>query len=516
MTKRTKAAPDGEVRVESDDWPTFFTMVPEWVTFAQISDRAHRIYTVLAAHLRKEGDSRVTSVITQADLAAVVGLSSNPERIRKPVQELETLGAVRVIEEWDPVRKMPLTRYVVRFNPPPGYAGHVRVQSWQQERQAARMVRIEERRKAEERRKGSKTAGQSVTLNFEGHEPRKSEGHVTLKNAGRSPYVTPSDETASDGTDAPSARSAGNARRATTGSARASESGSAASGKAGSISAGKKMKQPTGGGKARMSPAQAAAVREIEAAFPAELSAALPQYRPRVLKLALLDALAFRTPEQIAARVARRWWTYGYLSDATDGGRGIDSPVGVAVTLLRATACPEPMCEDGVTIDTGLACRVCEQRRADRRAAKAQGADVPAQRGPAAERPQWWECTDCGAPSKDAPSEDGVCLLCRRTAESVAQRLAEHWDQVEQERLAVEAAGWLEMLEDAHAEHAEREQAVDRHVQVELERERQRLADEQETRRLREELARQYPELAAASQHATTGVAAGQSPLPPF
>lgn len=72
------------------------------------------------------------------------------------------------------------------------------------------------------------------------------------------------------------------------------------------------------------------------------------------------------------------------------------------------------------------------------------------------------------------------------------------------------------MLEEAHAEHTEREQTANRRVETERERQRQRLADEQQTRRLREELARDYPELAASSQYATTGAAPGQPPLPPF
>ncbi|MFE2129142.1 hypothetical protein [Streptomyces amritsarensis] len=53
------------------------------------------------------------------------------------------------------------------------------------------------------------------------------------------------------------------------------------------------------------------------------------------------------------------------------------------------------------------------------------------------------------------------------------------------------------MLDDAYEEHAERRQS-------EAERDRRRAVEAEQTRLLREELARQHPELAAYSQQSTS------------
>ncbi|MFJ6941178.1 hypothetical protein [Streptomyces sp. NPDC101132] len=252
-----------------------------------------------------------------------------------------------------------------------------------------------------------------------------------------------------------------------------------------------------------MSPEQAAAVAQVEAAWPEALAALLPAYRLPVVRDAILAALdGGRTPEQLAERVRRRWWNHGYAMDAAEGGKGIGSAVGVAVGLVRpSTDCPDPMCEDGVTIDRDTACPACEQRRADRKAARRQGlVPGPREAGPA---PVWWDCEgeDCDATGHGPRPEDGLCWKChdraeaeeieRATAGLRAEAEAEYAAQAERARAA---AKWGAMLDDAYAEHAEREAVRSAAVRA------RRAAEAEETRRLREQLAAEHPELAAYAQ----------------
>ncbi|MEH0589835.1 hypothetical protein QA942_39720 [Streptomyces sp. B21-106] len=123
----------------------------------------------------------------------------------------------------------------------------------------------------------------------------------------------------------------------------------------------------------RLTQQEAAAVKQVEAAFPEQLQ--LPSYRPPVLRDAILEALDSRTADVLVKRVKRRWWKHGYEEAAMPGGKGIGSPIGVAVALVRpSTDCPEPMCEDGVILDSGGPCRTCEQRKEDRKAPAARTA----------------------------------------------------------------------------------------------------------------------------------------------
>ncbi|MGX8910263.1 winged helix-turn-helix domain-containing protein [Streptomyces netropsis] len=422
-----KESPLTESRVESADWPTWFTMVPEWVTFAPVSDRAHRIYTVFAAHLRRDSRCRTTGVITQDDIAAVVGLTSNPDRVRRYIAELEKLGAVRVIEDWDHERKIRLVRYLVRFNPPPGYTGYLRVQAWQDERRAARITRLAARRAGEKGRKESEAAGHPESLKNEGTESLKNEGTESLKNEGCSPYVHASDETTPDR--APSAQGAASASRSdAVAKPRTSHAGARARGtsRAATSSTGKKPQTASRPG-TRMTSEEAAAVRAVEATFPPELSMLLPRYRPRVLKLAILESLNGRTAAQVADRVHRRWHAHGYAEALhSESGRGIGSPVGVAVALVRPpNDCPDLSCEDGIMIDSGNPCQTCRIRRADRRTRHNHRLPTNSQNFVPG---RWWECAVCDTPYRgDAPME-GICSGCQtdqNNAETAVQRLAE-------------------------------------------------------------------------------------------
>ncbi|MFI1452123.1 hypothetical protein [Streptomyces virginiae] len=310
---------------------------------------------------------------------------------------------------------------------------------------------------------------------------------------------------------APAARAAGDARRASAGSsARGSAGGSAASDGAGAPHQGSRSGKAGKTGGTRMSAERAAAVATVEAAWPEGLAALLPKYRPVVIRDTILAALdGGRTAEQLAERVRRRWWNHGYAMDAAEGGKGLGSAVGVAVGLVRpSTDCPDPACEDGARIQFGPrdVCPKCEERRAERRALRRQGiVPGPREAGPA---PVWWDCEGttpegrrCEATGKGTRPEHGLCWVChdraeaevieRATADLRAERDAEYAAQAER---AKAAAKWAQMLNDAYAEHAEREAAKDAAFRA------RRAAEAEETRRLREQLAAEHPELAAYVQ----------------
>ncbi|MFJ3183941.1 hypothetical protein ACIPJN_36900 [Streptomyces sp. NPDC086796] len=256
----------------------------------------------------------------------------------------------------------------------------------------------------------------------------------------------------------------------------------------------------------RLTQHKAAAVKQVEAAFPEELQ--LPSYRPPVLRDAILEALSARPPEVVVERVKRRWWKHGYEEAVMPGGKGIGSAIGVAVALVRPSVdCPDPMCEDGVVLDTGAPCRACEQRKEDRRRGP-----VPAQRGGADEGqgdgvppPRRWKCRSChtlGRSGIEAP-EDGLCGPCRKEEqEAVAAAAAAHERMAEadarREQLAREQ--WIELVEDAYSEHAERERDAAAERERREAEEQRKLRDAEERRLIQEQIAREHPELLAYSQ----------------
>ncbi|MFB7467109.1 helix-turn-helix domain-containing protein [Streptomyces sp. NPDC056224] len=262
-------------------------------------------------------------------------------------------------------------------------------------------------------------------------------------------------------------------------------------------------KKPGKTGQVRMTKEQAAAVATVEAAWPAELVQLLPKYRPNAIRDAILDALdGGRTPDQLAARVQRRWFAHGYMKDLLPGGKGIASPVGVAVGLVRpSTDCPDPMCEDRVIIHTGNACPKCEQRAMDRKADHRAG-HVPGQRGQQGPATVWWTCENeqCRKPGKGERPADGICDTCREEMAAATKKLAAELaaQEAERQRFA-DVLAWNGMLEDAYAEYDEREERA-AEARATAERERKRIADTEENKRLREELLREHPELAQYAQ----------------
>ncbi|MCC9686931.1 helix-turn-helix domain-containing protein [Streptomyces sp. MNU103] len=226
----------------------------------------------------------------------------------------------------------------------------------------------------------------------------------------------------------------GDGRQASTGSGGASAGGSAAAAKA--------------------DPAQdeedevrAAAVGAVIGLLPRRLRDQLPNPVPRAVQDAVRKELARGlTPDQLVARVDRRWWNHGYEADAESlEGPGILRPVGVAVALVRRGNCASSRCDDGTDLDTGVRCRTCE-REAEDRQARREAAQQPVQAaflmpvpsGPAEPAPQpqtaaqrssaRTQVRDCEGPcgrafrTVPAPAPAGMCRDCRQDAARTAHQ----------------------------------------------------------------------------------------------
>ncbi|MEV6956550.1 hypothetical protein [Streptomyces sp. NPDC051183] len=127
-----------------------------------------------------------------------------------------------------------------------------------------------------------------------------------------------------------------------------------------------------------------AAVREVLDCLPVQLTVLLPSPLPAALHAAVRSALAAgRQPQDLCARIVRRWWAHGYATKAALGS--LTRPIGVAIALLRPGACPDPRCEDTVNLDTGAPCPRCAERSADHHRAKADAGDGPPRPAPDAE-----------------------------------------------------------------------------------------------------------------------------------
>lgn len=248
------------------------------------------------------------------------------------------------------------------------------------ERAAARAVRRAARRQA-----------------AEGVPPGEGGGRTDAATPGRAHAATPGrtgaavedsrevEEEKGEGDEAVSPRSGGDARRASVGiSTPAREGGFAASGKTSpSPTPNDDTSSPVAGGKAKSGSKKAAhsreqldTVRRVRAFFPSELlDNGLPDLP--VLSDAILTAMGEgRTVEQMRDRIWFRWANHGF-ADMWDQEKAFDSPVGVAVALVRPLrrgdrfACPDLRCENGVSLDTEEPCRLCVERLADWRAERA-------------------------------------------------------------------------------------------------------------------------------------------------
>ncbi|MET8571875.1 hypothetical protein [Streptomyces sp. NPDC004783] len=166
-------------------------------------------------------------------------------------------------------------------------------------------------------------------------------------------------------------------RRPSTGSRASRSGGSAASGKT----------------KTPFSREQRRQYDAFVAVLPAPLKALVPNGLPKPLVNAVLAATDHSSPEGrsveqlVEYRLMPKWDRY-YSS--RDQAGPIEKPVGVLVTMLRRDAeCGDARCDERTNVDTGEACRSCEQRAADKRVERA-AAEAPSASEPApAPAPRW-------------------------------------------------------------------------------------------------------------------------------
>lgn len=107
------------------------------------------------------------------------------------------------------------------------------------------------------------------------------------------------------------------------------------------------------------------AIRLVLAKLPPELRAAVPRRCWGVIRSWIRSGLADRSPAELADRIDRRWYTWGYAEQHVRGQ--IQDPIAVFRTLIAPGICPDPQCEDGYWTALGAdgrACPRCEERRA--------------------------------------------------------------------------------------------------------------------------------------------------------
>ncbi|MER7835289.1 hypothetical protein ABTY98_05100 [Streptomyces sp. NPDC096040] len=432
-----------------------FICSPQWPLLAQaLSDAGYRTYNLLLAHVNAErGDGTVWP--QQKSLAAMLGKRS--EAISRVInKELAPLGLVDVeTVRYGSNQTRRRNVYTVHEVPPEGWAGCASIEEWY-----------------------ASAAGHG------GDAKNRMTGEAKNRAAGdakdRAGNQTKPELDELENHEAPSARSAGDARRATAGSgARDARGGSAAA---------SKSTRPRNTPK--LTRQQVAAIAQVEAALPPALVELLP-YRqlPTSTRHLVARELESRTVEQLAARVARRCEAHGYAQQLLSAeGPGARRAVGIATALVRAGECPDPSCEDGRMIDTAADCPACPERKADRRARGGKG-PVPGQRK-AAPR---WECASCGRPGKGETPADLECSRCKQEAETARRALEARWE-------AERAQAPAETPEPSQ-EPAEAPRRPDTAETAPAETAQER-ADREEMDRLRAEIAAAHPGLAAMAQKA--------------
>ncbi|MFD3572159.1 hypothetical protein [Streptomyces sp. NPDC058667] len=234
-------------------------------------------------------------------------------------------------------------------------------------------------------------------------------------------------------------------------------------------------------------------MKAVRALLPRELDTVLGDWLPPNVAAAVVDALATDQPRErtvqqlVEHRVLPRW--NGYWAERllpawkaqTDAGQTPRRPYGPLVSMLEDTPeCGSLVCDDRTDVHTSQPCGACAMRTQDRRTNPEAGKESPDEPtvptgsipGPREHRP-YRECA-CGSPlPKDR--NDEMCWECReqQEAEAVGAELAAQW-----------------AAEEANAAEAQERAA--------LEEERQRQAAEEDAR-IREEFARENPDLAAFS-----------------
>lgn len=365
---------DGDDELIPEDWPTLYTPIPVWVLLAGCSAQAFRMYAFLAEHINNRIPGKRIAFPSQRALAKAMKLKDYRD-VAKYREELAELGAIRYQDYRYAGGMRRRYRYWVRFNPPEGYGGLVSLAQFYQAYPEVKSQRSESARDAAmnaatDDATGTATGtatGESAGQAGGGKKPTSGGGKKPTARGGESPTAQQPDQGKPDQEerdDAPPARSANGRRQASTGSRARATRGEAASGKS----------------RHRLTKAEYEAIKAVRGLLPDDLNNALPAKTPPNLGAAILEALAVgapyeRTPAQLVEyRVMRRW--NGHWASRHYAG-DLRSMVGPLLAMLKhQPECGDLSCEDRVNIHTGDACRLCEMRREDRKAARAAGASL--------------------------------------------------------------------------------------------------------------------------------------------
>ncbi|MGO1025654.1 hypothetical protein ACTOXX_34325 [Streptomyces rubiginosohelvolus] len=380
-----------------EDGGWFTTRVHDWIALCPfLRDPDVRAYLVLRALVVEKYKNPVRK-LTLAVLCELIpgpnGKPSSLTRVRGMLAGLSSVGLVTT-PEGGPVKTSSRAgaaqrtmRLRINDMPPEGYAG------WRNAEvklgYIAEMAAEREAGRNSDPGSNGDTAEEGAGRNSDpaglNSDPRgsNSDPDPGPEQPERDVPLVPSVGTPTGG-DAPSGRSPGDGRRPSAGSTRAR-------GKGGFAASGKTSPSPTpnddtcgpaagktksGSKKPAHSREQLDLVRRVRAFFPPELlDNGLPDLP--VVSSAILTAMGEgRTVEQLRDRIWFRWTNHGF-SDIWAEEKAFDSPVGVAVALVRPLrrgdrfACPDLRCENGADVDTEEPCVLCAERLADWRAERA-------------------------------------------------------------------------------------------------------------------------------------------------
>jgi hypothetical protein len=382
-----------EVEAE-DELP--FVQLGHWVALSGVSAGALALYWMLALHLNRTRGDRYVWPTTDI-LAHMLGYSRG-DKIKRFVDELVAIGAVRVIPVPDLQGPQKRNVYRLRRTPPEGYAGLVSLKGF--------YAQLNEAYEQE-------TAGQTVYPEMGAHVDPETGGDVVPETGGhvgpRAGAVTTRTPNYMNGKDAPSARSAADGRRPSTGSRGLRGGGFAASGKTKPPSLTREQRQQIDG---------------FFQTLPKQLADLVPTHVPGNLKTAVLEALAAGQPEERTAQQLVEYrmlpkWNKHYASK--DAAGPIRKPVGVLIALLERNAeCGDKRCDERTNVDTGQPCTACGERSVDKRAewASKQPSTPPPVPAPRASSrapgdSRYVECQGPRCTLKMLPTPDGLCRECR-------------------------------------------------------------------------------------------------------
>lgn len=119
---------EGGNELVPEDWPAVSTPIPVWVMLSGVTAKAYLMYAFLAEHInaRIRNPNQRIACPKQKAIAVVLELADD-RQVATYRKELEKLGAIRTEKYRYAGGMRQGYKYFVRFNPPPGYQGQMRL-----------------------------------------------------------------------------------------------------------------------------------------------------------------------------------------------------------------------------------------------------------------------------------------------------------------------------------------------------------------------------------------------------